>query len=147
MINKIMNRAMTVLYKEQKRRSRLPIRNQSYINEIKIIRKLLRKLYRKLALFKPKAGKYPVLLTEEQINEIEDFYEWKVNVSFPGPLRKNIGQDYQNFKSQIRTLKGESNEPPLYYSKVASKINSIYALDHTIDKTDQAAKDIPGNSK
>jgi hypothetical protein len=107
MINKVMNKAMIVLYKEQKRRSRLPIRNQAYINEIKVVRKLLRKLYRKLAIFKPRAGKYPVLLSEDQIAEIEDFYDMKLNVSFPGFLRKNMNQDYENFKNQIKVLRGE----------------------------------------
>jgi len=149
MIRKDMNKAMTILHREQKRRSGLPIRSHSYINEIKFIRKFIRKLYRKLALVKPKNGKYAVLLTEEQIMDIEDFYDHKINLSYPGILRKNMEQEFQNFKNQIKVLKGEQlkNEPPLYYSKTASRINSVMASDHQVDQEDQASKKIPGNSK
>jgi len=107
MISKTMKKAMITLYKEQKRRSNLPIRNNKYINEIKYVRKFIRKLYRKLALFKPRNGKYPVLLSEDQIMDIENFYEVALEFTPHQTQHKNFSEDYQNFKNQVKVLRGE----------------------------------------
>lgn len=100
MISKSMNKAMIILYKEQQRRSKLPIRSRTYINEIKLVRKLLRKLYKKLSITKPRAGKYPVQLTEMQWQEISEAWHQEME----GQLSD---ENFRNLENQIKTLKGE----------------------------------------
>lgn len=93
------NKAMIILYKEQKRRSKLPIRSFSYINEIKFMRKFLRDLYKRIALFKNTDGKYPVLISEEQWEQIKD--NWALG-------EQALSEDnFKNLENQIKALKGE----------------------------------------
>ena len=102
-----MNKAMIILYKEQQRRSKLPIRSNTYINEIKFMRKFMRRLYRKLSATKIKAGKYPVLLSNEQWEEIKSFYEIRYNTSQPRCMAAMLYENFMNLEKQIKIAKGE----------------------------------------
>ena len=106
-ITKKFNKAMVVLHKEQKRRETLPIRSFSYIGEIKFMRKFIRSLYKKLALFKNTDGKYHVLLTEEQWQEIKGFYEARLNYSQPRSISQPTTERFENIVNQIKMIKGE----------------------------------------
>lgn len=98
-----MNKAMIILYKEQQRRAKLPIRNKAYINEIAFMRKFLRRLYRKLSATKIKNGKYPVLLSESQWQEISENFR----NCYMSEEQALSDENYANLENQIKVAKGQ----------------------------------------
>ena len=67
----------------------------------------MRRLYRKLSATKIKAGKYPVLLSNEQWEEIKSFYEIRYNTSQPRCMAAMLYENFMNLEKQIKIAKGE----------------------------------------
>ena len=89
MIKKV-DMAMSILSKEEYRRRNLKIKKIKYIGEIRFLRKLIRSLLRKVSLFKIGSGKYPMVLSKEQIFDI---------------LNNSLSdENLKNFNNQIKAL-------------------------------------------